>query len=92
MTETDALELPLMAHGDATCTVKCLWVHVAPNLQAKIIGSLTLAEHVTVWMVEGEWWLVQTDDGPNGSALTGWSHSGYLQPVKELVRGVDGGA
>jgi hypothetical protein len=44
-----------MAHGEADCTVKCLWVHDGPALQAKIMGSLTTGQRVTVWQVEGAW-------------------------------------
>jgi hypothetical protein len=85
--EIDALTLPHMAHGEADCTVKCLWVHDGPAKPAKIIGSLTTGQRVTVWQVEGEWWLVQREDG-----LTGWSHSGYLKLVAPLVRGLEGGS
>jgi len=70
-----------MAHGQADCTVKRLWMHEGSALNSKIIGALTMGERVTVWQVEAEWWLVQRDDG-----LTGWAHSGYLKLVAPLVR------
>ena len=79
--DVDALTLPHMAHGEADCTVKVLNVREGPSLQAKIIGSLTAGQRVTVWAAGKTWWLVQTVDG-----LTGWAYGEYLKPVKELVR------
>ena len=77
----DALTLPHMAHGEADCTVQVLNVREEPSLQAKIIGSLTAGQRVTVWAAGSPWWLVQAADG-----LTGWAYGEYLKPVKELVR------
>ena len=79
--DVDALTLPHMAHGEADCTVKVLNVREGPSLQAKIIGSLTAGQRVTVWAAGKPWWLVQAADG-----LTGWAYGEYLKPVKELVR------
>jgi hypothetical protein len=81
--DVDALTLPHMAHGEADCTVRLLYVREQPDLQAKIIGSLTAGQRVTVWAAEKLWWLVQAEDG-----LTGWSYAEYLKPVNELVREV----
>jgi hypothetical protein len=81
LTDVDALTLPLMAHGEADCTVKVLNVREGPSLQAKIIGSLTAGQRVTVWAAGSPWWLVQAVDG-----LTGWACGEYLKPVKDLVR------
>ena len=82
MAEIDALTLPHMAHGEADCTVEVLNVRERSSLQAKIIGSLTAGQRVTVWQVEGVWWRVETVAG-----LFGWVHSGSLKSVGELVRG-----
>ena len=61
--DVDALTLPHMAHGEADCTVKVLNVREGPSLQAKIIGSLTAGQRVTVWAAKVAWWLVAMPTG-----------------------------
>jgi uncharacterized protein YgiM (DUF1202 family) len=73
------LEWPNCAKGRATVTGDTLRVRGAPKTGA-ILGHLEQGEVVTVWAVEGDWAVVQTDDG----RLTGWASMAYLTPIGEL--------
>ena len=80
--DVDALTLPHMAHGEADCTAKVLNVREGPSLQAKIIGSLTAGQRVTVWAA-GRRLVVGASCGRfDGLGI----RRKHLKPVKELVR------
>lgn len=76
----DALTLPHMAHGTASCTAKKLNVREQPDTASRVLGTLTQEQAVTVWALDKNWMLVQTAEG-----LTGWSSAEYLKVAGELV-------
>lgn len=76
----NAMALPHMAHGRAKCHAPALFVRDGPGTTFKALGYLVNNEDVTVWAVEGQWWLIQTAQGLNGYAF-----GTYLQPVEPLV-------
>jgi hypothetical protein len=80
VTAVDALTLPHMAHGTATCTAQNgLRVRAAP-IAGAVLGSLAWGEVVDVWSVVNGWAIVQTAAG-----LTGWASMTYLKVQGELV-------
>lgn len=76
----DALTLPHMAHGTATCSADVLNVRTAPNTVAQIIGQLGRNQRVIVWALDHGWMIIQSDAG-----LTGWSSAQYLRVDGELA-------
>ena len=76
----DALTLPHMAHGTASCTGDRLNVREQPNTASRVLGQLTQGQAVTVWALDRGWMIVQTAEG-----LTGWASAQYLQVAGALV-------
>ena len=78
----DTIDLPNMAHGQATVTVDRLHVRVRPTTASERYGVLIKDQVVDVWALVDDWALVQAADG-----LTGWSAARYLK-LSSLVRSV----
>jgi uncharacterized protein YgiM (DUF1202 family) len=76
----DALTLPHMAHGTASCRGDRLNVREQPNTASRVVGQLLKGQSVTVWALSGGWMIVQTAEG-----LTGWASEQYLKVDGELV-------
>lgn len=76
----DALTLPHMAHGTASCTVQKLNVREQPEAISRVLGQLLKGQQVTVWALDKGWMIVQSAEG-----LTGWASAQYLKVTGELV-------
>lgn len=54
-------------------TTAALRVREKPNVDAPVIGIMALGQTFTVWAVDDNWAIVQTD------GLTGWANTTYMK-------------